>query len=447
MFRFGAPSHRLEAQIQATARVLEMPHCAAMYIPSCLLINFGDPATATSDIRFLKQATGLDIGRLKSTYWIYNKVIRDKMGVTEGSKKLDELMLVTPVKRVLLKNVIVGGFAGAFIMPSAFYGSFIDCLVAVPLGGLLVIVQYMLAKNDLYSSLFEIVIACINALIAGALSYTNHFCFYSVAAGSIVLILPGFIFLCGALELANRCLVSGAVRLTYGTLYSLFLGFGLSIGAEIYTRAGRESAPGGDDYTCAYLRDGAPWYRARIPPWFYFLTVPCYLICMAVKNGQPLLRRDSLAMVAIGSAGFAANYFSAKAFVNSSALVSFIGSFVVGVLGNLWARMTRESAFVVMIVGIFIQLPSGELPQHCISLLRPELTDTHAHAHAGLANGGLLRFASDSTSNNSFSTAIDAAAGLIQVAVGLTVGLYLAAASMNLVSRRGRGRGAHLSTF
>jgi hypothetical protein len=34
----------------------------------------------------------------------------------------------------------------------------------------------------------------------------------------------------------------------------------------------------------------------------------------------------------------------------------------------------------------------------------------------------ILRFASDSTSNNSFSTAIDAAAGLIQVAVGLTVG-------------------------
>lgn len=83
------------------------------------------------------------------------QVIRDKMGVTEGSKKLDELMLVTSPKKVLLKNVIFGGFAGAFIMPSAFYGSFIDCLVAVPLGGLLVIVQYMLAKNDLYSSLFE----------------------------------------------------------------------------------------------------------------------------------------------------------------------------------------------------------------------------------------------------------------------------------------------------
>lgn len=227
--RFGAPSHRLEAQIQATARVLEMPHCAAMYIPSCLIVNFGDPATATSDIRILKQATGLDIGRLKATYSIYSKVqrhyleprslpaltsnhrvqvIRDKMGVIEGSKRLDELMLRTQRKRILLRNVLVGGLCGALIMPSAFYASFIDCLAAIPLGALLVVVQYLLARNDLYSSLFEcgspscirsllsltlalcprrVVIACINALIAGGLSYTHSFCFYSVAAGSIVL--------------------------------------------------------------------------------------------------------------------------------------------------------------------------------------------------------------------------------------------------------------------
>lgn len=82
-------------------------------------------------------------------------MIRDKMGVTEGSKQLDELMLGSPSKYILLKNVLVGGLAGAFIMPSAFYGSLIDCLVAIPLGGLLVIVQYLLARNDLYSSLFE----------------------------------------------------------------------------------------------------------------------------------------------------------------------------------------------------------------------------------------------------------------------------------------------------
>lgn len=184
--RFGAPSHRLEAQLQATARVLELPHCACLYLPGCMLVNFGDPGTFTSDIRFLKQASGLDIGKLKATYWVYHRVIRDKISVGKGSTELDDLM-TSPPRYGLLHHVIVGGLAGAFIMPSAFYGSFIDCLVAIPLGGLLVVVQVFLARNDMYSSLFEIVIACINAVIAGALSYTGHFCFYSVAAGSIVL--------------------------------------------------------------------------------------------------------------------------------------------------------------------------------------------------------------------------------------------------------------------
>lgn len=100
-----------------------------------------------------------------------------------------------------------------------------------------------------------------------------------------------------------------------------------------------------------------------------------------------------------------------------------------------------------MIVGIFIQLPSGQLCIGFPAVLERPVTDAFDLDPVGLANGGLLRFASDSTYTNSFSTAIDAAAGLIQVAVGLTVGLYLAAALMNLVSRRGRGRGAHLSTF
>ncbi|GAA5972844.1 hypothetical protein JCM11641_003968 [Rhodosporidiobolus odoratus] len=421
---FGAPSHRLEAQIQATARVLELPHCNALYLPNCLLVNFGDPHTMTSDIKFLKQPSGLDFGKLKQTYWVYNRVIRDKMGVKEASQQLDELMTSPPLYK-LWQHVVIGGLAGAFIMPSAFHGSFIDCVIAVPLGGLLVLVQVFLARNDLYSSLFEIVVCVVNSIIAGALSYTNQFCYYSIAAGSIVLILPGFIVLCAALEIANRGIVSGAVRITYAALYTLLLGFGLSAGAEVYTLGGREKLAGGGDYTCSYLREGAPWWRQPIPAWWYFLTIPGFLICMAVKNGQPVYRRDTIAMVLIGCAGFSSNYFSAYAFTDLPALTSSLGAFAVGILGGAWSRATRESAFVVMIVGLFVQLPSG------------------------LANGGLLSFAQTSTrrTSSNFSSAVNAAAGLIRTTVGVTVGLFAAAALMNIVSRRGRRRGAHLSTF
>lgn len=68
--RFGAPSHRLEAQMQATARVLEI-NCQVIYIPGVMLISFGDAATHTSEVKFLKQANGLDLGKLLGAYYVY----------------------------------------------------------------------------------------------------------------------------------------------------------------------------------------------------------------------------------------------------------------------------------------------------------------------------------------------------------------------------------------
>lgn len=95
--RFGAPSHRLEAQMQATARVLEI-NCQVIYIPGVMLVSFGDVATHTSEIKvrldgsialrremansffrspisqFLKQANGLDLGKLLASYMVYYNV-------------------------------------------------------------------------------------------------------------------------------------------------------------------------------------------------------------------------------------------------------------------------------------------------------------------------------------------------------------------------------------
>lgn len=180
--------------MQATARVLEI-NCQVIYIPGVMLISFGDAATHTSDIKvcsgectthmtradqlahlqFLKQANGLDLGKLLAAYLVYYNVIYDKISVTEASVELDELMVAGP-KYSLWQNMIIGACASAFIQPSgqsrlsdklrleliiimltltAFYGSFIDCLVAMPLGAMLVLVQVVVSRNDLYSSLFE----------------------------------------------------------------------------------------------------------------------------------------------------------------------------------------------------------------------------------------------------------------------------------------------------
>ena len=94
---------------------------------------------------------------MMSAFRIYNMAVRDKVSVADASVQLDELFVEQPKYR-LWQHLVIGGLASDFIIPSAFYGSFIDCLAAIPLGALLVLVQVVVSRNDLYSSLFECVL-------------------------------------------------------------------------------------------------------------------------------------------------------------------------------------------------------------------------------------------------------------------------------------------------
>ncbi len=67
--------------------------------------------------------------------------------------------------------------------------------------------------------------------------------------------------LCGSLELSSRNIVAGAVRLCYALMYSLFLGFGLAIGAEVCERMTGLPIFGTEDYLCASSHGNASWYR------------------------------------------------------------------------------------------------------------------------------------------------------------------------------------------
>lgn len=113
LMMFGAPTHRIETQIQQTARVLEI-NCRCIYLPNLMLLAFGDDATHTSETKFIKQAGGLDLTKLTDMHSIYWNVIHDKIGVGEASAHLDDLMRRKPVIG-RAPMVLVGGLCSAFI--------------------------------------------------------------------------------------------------------------------------------------------------------------------------------------------------------------------------------------------------------------------------------------------------------------------------------------------
>jgi uncharacterized membrane protein YjjP (DUF1212 family) len=204
----------------------------------------------------LKQANGLDLGKLLAAYYVYYKVIYDQISVLDASTQLDELM-VAPPKYKLWQQLIIGGLASALIQPSGEFPFYFqrDAINSI------VLHQHSTVRSSTVSSVSpsahssssyksvslattytpvsssachalsstsrlilirhacRIVIATINAFLAAALASTRQFCFAAVASGSVVLILPGYIVLCGSLELANRSIISGSVRLVFSILY------------------------------------------------------------------------------------------------------------------------------------------------------------------------------------------------------------------------------------
>jgi uncharacterized membrane protein YjjP (DUF1212 family) len=76
------------------------------------------------------------------------------MSVTDASAALDVLMLAKPLYSPL-QLILLGGMASASICSVSFNGSFIDSLVSFPLGALLVAVQMLSIRNELYSNVFE----------------------------------------------------------------------------------------------------------------------------------------------------------------------------------------------------------------------------------------------------------------------------------------------------
>ncbi|WOO77336.1 putative UPF0442 protein [Vanrija pseudolonga] len=427
LMMFGSPSHRLETQIQATAKVLEI-NAQVVYLPNTMLVSFGDDATHTSETKFLKQVTGLDLGKLLATHNIYWDVVHDRVSVEDASRELDTLMTTPPIYNTW-QTILIGGLCSVFISIPSFYGSFIDALMCFVLGAFLVSVQIVAARNDMLNNVFEITVATLISFVAAVLASTHYFCYTALVSGGVVLILPGYIVLTGALELASRNITAGAVRIGYSVIYSLFLGFGISIGAEVYFKIRKVGVLNADDYTCSNTHyAGSPWYMSKPSGYWYYLCVPAYSCLLSLRNQQPIFAKELPIMVLISVAGWVTNHFASlpQAFQGRSDIVSALGSFVVGLLGNMYGRFfSKGASFHVMVTGILFQLPSG------------------------LSQGGIFSFVADASKNNSaeqYSTGFGVAQQLVSVAIGLTVGLFVAAVVTHPFGGS-RRRGAGIFSF
>ncbi|KAF3197494.1 hypothetical protein TWF191_001967 [Orbilia oligospora] len=356
---YGAPTHRLEEYLKMSARVLDVE---------------GRPS-------------GL------------------QTRVEEGMVKLQKLFDQGPRFAVWLQ-VLVYGAASASVGP-LFSARLIDLPICFLLGTILGVLALVIApRSTLYSNVFEIVacvVICFLARAFGSIEGGSIFCFAGISQASIALILPGYIVLCGALELQSKNLVAGSVRMFYAIIYSLLLGFGITIGTALY---GAVDSKATSSKSCSNV----------MSDYYKFLFVLVFTLCLNVLN-QCKWKQIPMSL-GISISGFAVNFFATRRFPTNVQIANALGAFTIGVIGNLYSRLSHQIAFTSIVPAIFIQVPSG------------------LAAQGGLISG---LDSADSLTNKTVKTSPEAlqsqfnitianvALGMIQVGIGISVGLFFAA--------------------
>jgi uncharacterized membrane protein YjjP (DUF1212 family) len=331
LMMYGAPTHRLEEYLSMSARVLEI-EAQFLYMPGCMIVAFDDSSVHTSEVKLVRTAQGINLGKLRDVHEIYKDVVHDRIGVEDATPRLDAIIGLKDKFNKWLR-VPMYGLASACVGPFAFQARFVDLPFCFLLGCLIGWLQLVVAPgNDLISNVFEIGASVITSFAARALGSIRHdgkeiFCFSAMAQSSIALILPGFMVLCASLELQSKHIVAGSVRMVYAIIYSLFLGFGITIGTVLY---GMMDSNATSETSCSKPMSSN----------FYYFFVPAFAICLQIVNQAKYKQMPSMTVIAF--IGWVVNFHSSKYFKQNAQVSNTLGALAIGIAANVHARFGRH---------------------------------------------------------------------------------------------------------
>jgi uncharacterized membrane protein YjjB (DUF3815 family) len=188
-------------------------------------------------------------------------------------------------------------------------------------------------------------------------------------------------------------------------------------------------------------------------PHLAFLFVPIFTVCLAVVNQAKF--KQLPVMVLISFAGYIVNFFSSPKFTAAPQIANTLGAFTVGVLANLYSRLQHGVAAVVLLPAIFVQVPSGlAATGSLLSGLNaankinnntqpingtPSVSVTRLLYVIRLLTRAPFQVPVDDQTANLSNVVYNVAGSMIQIAIGITLGLFLSALIIYPLGKRRSG--------
>ncbi|BCS23509.1 threonine/serine exporter family protein [Aspergillus puulaauensis] len=411
---FGAPTHRLEKYVHHTGEALNL-HIQSFYMPGCMIMSFDNQVQESIDRQIIRSNQALNLAKLYDVHTVYKNVIHKKTTVEDAVTQIDEIT-DKPEYFPLWLRVLVYGLASMCIGPVSYNAQPVDLPIIFILGSLVGLSELILApRSELYGYVFETCAAILASFIGRAFGSIHWgddqgFCFSAISQASIVLILPGFTITSSALELQSKNMVSGAVRMVYAIVYTLFLSFGFTIGITIYGAIHHNAT---SETQC----------RTNYPVWWPIAFVLPFTFCYVIVNKGNWKQMPP--MLGISLAGWCVNHFSNQRFAAVPTLSQALGALTVGVLANLYARIEHGMAVALMHPAIYLQVP-GSLAASG-SLI------------SGLSNADQLnKNGSTDAPREAMFSDLNAGYTMAQIGIAITVGLSISVLLVYPIRKKAR---------
>ena len=342
----GTPSHRLESVMVRLADSLGI-YAHFLSTPTSLIASMG--RGRMEQTRLLRAVPGEEnLGKLVEVDELLEEVEDGKLSVSDALGRLNRLVEARSRFGPVLSALAFGLSAtGAAVFLG---GELYECLTAAGLGLLIFALGFFWRKSPDRVYLNDAIMAFAAALGAVMVDRFVVPIDYGIATlAALIILLPGLSFTVAMLELATRHLSSGVARLAGAATTLLIIVLGVALAWRI--------GGAGEAHQGAVLLP----FQAR---WAIMALVPFgFAVLFQVRV------REWWVVYLAGSAGYAGALLG-KRFLDAD-LGPFLGALLVGLVGNLYARVFDRPSSVAHLPGILLLVP-GTVGYQALTLFLTE---------------------------------------------------------------------------
>lgn len=334
---YGLPTHRLESTMAGIHRKLGITgHFFAA--PSSIIASFGKEEASRTYI-MTPMGNDLNLEKLEGAVELAMSVTDGKTDASQGQTQL-EALIEAPDRYGIFTTLI------CFMISSCgaarlFGGGWREIAVSGVVGMFVALVLIFFSRLEGFSRIIP-PLAAVGAMSLAQLALIPlgpYSVYISTVTGLIVLI-PGLSLTVGVTELATGHPISGSARVANAVVAFLMIGFGIALGGQVA------------NFLPAGVAPGEPIGLADWTQWPALAVVPLSFVVLFKAHPKDTHWVFIACLLAFQSARWGSTWFGPE-------MGTFLASFILASSANLFARISKRPASIMMVPGVMLLVPGS----------------------------------------------------------------------------------------